>query len=315
MSALGMSEASFERAGLRFLERGWLSSNNILFAGRPGSDDKTALVDTGYASHAEQTVALVHAALAGKRLDRIVNTHLHSDHCGGNAALQQAHGCAIDIPVHEADAVARWDEAALRYRDTGQRCPRFTHAGVLRPGTPVRLGGHAWEVLGSPGHDPHSVLLYQPEFELLISADALWENGFGVLFPELDGTDAFDAQRATLELIATLRVRCVLPGHGAPFDDCAGALARAHRRLDAMQAQPAKHARHAAKVLIKFRLLEVQAAPRAELLAWLAATPVFPRLHRRFFDDEPFPAWAAALLAELHRSGALRLDADRVVNL
>ena len=36
-------------------ERGWLSSNNILLCG----DQATALVDSGYGSHAPQTLALV----------------------------------------------------------------------------------------------------------------------------------------------------------------------------------------------------------------------------------------------------------------
>ena len=48
----------------------------------------TAVVDTGYCIHAEQTLALVEAALQGAPLQRIVNTHLHSDHCGGNALLR-----------------------------------------------------------------------------------------------------------------------------------------------------------------------------------------------------------------------------------
>ncbi|MEO6407932.1 MAG: MBL fold metallo-hydrolase [Burkholderiaceae bacterium] len=305
---------AFERAGLTLLERGWLSSNNILFAGN-GAGGETALVDTGYASHAAQTLALVRAGLRGRRLDRIVNTHLHSDHCGGNAALQQADGCAIDVPAHEAAAVDRWDEDALTFRATGQQCPRFVRSGVMRPGTSVQLGGHPWQVHASPGHDPHSVVLHQAEFGLLISADALWENGFGVVFPELDAIDAFDAVRATLELIATLHVRWVLPGHGAPFDDCADALARARRRLDAMQAQPTKHARHAAKVLIKFHLLEVQALGLPELDAWIAATPYFARLHGRYFAAEPFAAWVRALLAELRQVAALRLDGERIVNL
>ena len=305
----------FQRAGAQLLERGWLSSNNILFAGDGRAGSETAIVDTGYASHATQTLALVRAGLGGRRLDRIVNTHLHSDHCGGNHALQQAYGCAIDVPADSADAVDRWDEALLTYRDTGQHCPRYARSGVLEPGTPLMLGGHAWQVLASPGHDPHSVVLHQPEFELLISADALWENGFGVVFPELDAIDAFDTVRATLDLIGTLRVRWVMPGHGAPFDDCAGALGRAHRRLDAMQAQPLKHARHAAKVLIKFHLLEVQALGRHELAAWIAATPYFARLHSRYFTAEPFDAWVGALLAELRQVAALRLDGERVVNL
>ena len=46
------------------------------------------MVDTGYCIHAEQTLALVEAALQGAPLQRIVNTHLHNDHCGGNALLR-----------------------------------------------------------------------------------------------------------------------------------------------------------------------------------------------------------------------------------
>ena len=68
------------------LERGWLSANSVLFTGPDGA----ALVDTGYCIHAEQTLDLVRSALGREPLARILNTHLHSDHCGGNAALQAA---------------------------------------------------------------------------------------------------------------------------------------------------------------------------------------------------------------------------------
>jgi Zn-dependent hydrolases, including glyoxylases len=71
---------------MALFERGWLSANSIVFQGRHG----TAIVDTGYHSHGAQTVELVRAALGGRPLERILNTHLHSDHCGGNAALQSA---------------------------------------------------------------------------------------------------------------------------------------------------------------------------------------------------------------------------------
>ena len=65
-----------------------MSSNMVLFAGR----DATALVDSGYLTHADTTLALVRHALAGRPLDALYNTHLHSDHCGGNATLQRAWG-------------------------------------------------------------------------------------------------------------------------------------------------------------------------------------------------------------------------------
>jgi len=71
-------------AGVQVFERGWLSSNNVLLC----DDDAATLVDSGYATHASQTLALVEHALGARPLDQLVNTHLHSDHCGGNAALQ-----------------------------------------------------------------------------------------------------------------------------------------------------------------------------------------------------------------------------------
>ena len=254
----------FREAGLTVLERGWQSSNNILF-GSADADHETVLVDTGYWTHGAQTVALVRHLLGARALQRIFNTHLHSDHCGGNQALQAAFGCAIDVPADEADKVDRWDEDALTYRETGQHCPRFERTGIVRAGTEVQLGPRRWQVIGSPGHDPGSVVLYQPELELLISADALWENGFGIVFPELEGAAGFADVQATLDRLATLKVRTVIPGHGPVFDDFAGALARARRRLDAQIADPARHARHASKVMLKFHLMELQAQARPAL--------------------------------------------------
>ena len=105
---------------LTIFERGWLSSNNILLHGGEGED--ATLIDSGYVSHADQTLALLrHALRPGRTLSRIVNTHLHSDHCGGNAALLRAFGARIVIPPGDADAVAQWDEGRLTYQLTSQR--------------------------------------------------------------------------------------------------------------------------------------------------------------------------------------------------
>ena len=64
--------------GVTVFERGWLSANNILFTG----DGPAGLVDSGYCTHAEQTLGMVQRALAGRPLELLINTHLHSDHCG-----------------------------------------------------------------------------------------------------------------------------------------------------------------------------------------------------------------------------------------
>lgn len=299
-------------AGLTVLERGWLSANNVLLAGRPG--EGATLIDTGHCSHADQTLALVQQALGGQRLGRIFNTHLHSDHCGGNARLQRQHGCTVWTPPGQADAVVRWDETALSYRPTGQQCEPFTLQGVLIPGGELEIGTMGWEVLSAPGHDPDSVMLFQREHGLLISADALWEHGFGVVFPELEGESAFRDVRAVLELIATLPVRRVIPGHGRVFSDVAGALARAHERLAVFEQHPARHARHAAKVLIKFHLMERRREPAADLLRWMLDTPLLASCHQRADSPLPLAGWTGALAEELCTAGHLRREGSWVVD-
>jgi glyoxylase-like metal-dependent hydrolase (beta-lactamase superfamily II) len=305
--------ALFEEAGITVFERGWLSSNNVLLAG--GSADEAVLIDTGYASHADQTVVLIRNALKGRTLDRIVNTHLHSDHCGGNHALQHAFDCAIDVPSGEIGKVDAWDEDALTYRATGQRCPRFRRTGSIQAGNELAHGRFRWRVLAAPGHDPESIVLYEPDLELLISADALWANGFGVVFPEIIGEPGFDDVRRTLEMLASLRVRWVIPGHGAPFDDFEPALTRAFKRLQSLSDDPVKHARHAAKVLIKFHLLEVQSCSVDKLNRWLDQVPYVGMMHDEYFASVEMRSWRIDLLNELAGAGALSIDGTFLRNI
>lgn len=297
--------------GLLLLERGWLSSNNLLCLGR----DHTAVVDTGYASHAEQTVALVQHALAGRVLDAIVNTHLHSDHCGGNAALQRLYPQARTlIPPGEAQAVAEWNTAALSYETTGQICPRFRWDALMHAGSTLRLGDAAFEVHAAPGHDPHAVLLFEPRHRLLVAGDALWRNGFGLVFPELHGESGFDEVQATLDLIERLAPRVVVPGHGPAFAEVDAALSDARRRLHGYRSDPPRHARHAIKVLIKFKLMELRQAEVAALVDWALSTRHLRDIHQRFFAGAALPALVQQLMRELHGSGALRIDGTTVVD-
>jgi glyoxylase-like metal-dependent hydrolase (beta-lactamase superfamily II) len=293
------------------LERGWLSANNILFVGH----HDTAIVDTGYCSHAEQTVDLVRDALQGRGLDRVLNTHLHSDHCGGNAALQKAWpGVLTAIPPGQADHVRQWDAYALSYTPTGQECPPFRADTLLMPDSCVLLGDKPWQVHAAPGHDPHSVVLFEPQGRVLISADALWENGFGVVFPELEGEDAFAQVAATLDVIEQLSPQVVIPGHGPVFADAPRAIDGARRRLDGFVRNPGKHALYAAKVLLKYKLLEWQQISLQDLAAWAQATPYFGMLRERHFADQAEFEWLGSLSDELVRSGAATRQGDMLHN-
>jgi glyoxylase-like metal-dependent hydrolase (beta-lactamase superfamily II) len=245
----------------------------------------------------------------------LLNTHLHSDHVGGNAALQARYPAVHTlIPPGHAQYVTAWDTEKLTYKPTGQNCPQFRFDATLQPGTELRLGGWLWQVHAAPGHDTHSVILFEPISRTLVSADALWERGFGVVFPELDGDDAFHEVAQTLDVIEALKPALVIPGHGSPFADAPAALARARQRLDGFVADPARHLQHAAKVLLKFKLLELQSVSRQSLLAWAAATPYVARLVEQQYAGHTLPEALDVLVQDLVRAGAATLQGTQLHN-
>ena len=292
---------------IQVIERGWLSSNNVLFF----EGESATLVDAGYVGHAPQTVELVKSALATRRipasLDRLINTHSHSDHIGGNAALQAAFGCRIVIPAGIERMVSDWDTHALLLDAAKQRGDRFAHDAVIEANSEFDMGGLTWRALAAPGHDMEALIYYCPDKRILISGDALWQDGFGIIFGELMGRkDALPATRSTLEMIGRLGVDIVIPGHGAAFGDFDAAMARALKRLESFEADSTRVGRNAVRACFTFNLLDLQRLREDELPAYLKSVPFFDAVNQRMlgFSDEDFASW---LLGELLRSRSIEL--------
>ena len=266
---------------LRVLERGWLSANSIVFL--EGED--ATVIDSGYVTHAAQTVELVDHAVRGRRLRRLINTHSHSDHIGGNAALQARFGCEIIVPAGLHATIAEWDENALLLSPLGQQAARFQHDSLIRAGDELAMGDLDWQALAVPGHDMEALAFYNPERRILISGDALWENGFGVIFSELLGEgDGIAVTRATLEMLARLAIDIVIPGHGSPFAGVDAAFARAFRRVDSFAADIDKLAWHAIKVLVSFAMLERGRLPAGEFPAFILGLPFASSINHRYLN-------------------------------
>ncbi|WP_418647997.1 MBL fold metallo-hydrolase [Thauera butanivorans] len=294
---------------LRVLERGWLSANNVLLF----DGDEATLVDSGYVTHAEQTVALLRAALEGRQLGRLVNTHSHSDHIGGNAAVQRAFGCSITVPKGMAQAVADWDETALLLSVIDQAGEPFRADATLAAGGRFVAGELEWQAIATPGHDMDALAYYNAERRILMSGDALWRDGFGILFADVLGTgDALGETRRTLEAIGRLAVDVVVPGHGAPFAEFDDALERAFARLRAFEADGARMARNAIRACITFRLLDVRSMALDELPRHLDETPLYREANQRFLGLTP-DALAAWLVKELERAGVARREHGALV--
>lgn len=299
-------------ASLTVIERGWLSANNIVFV----DGNSTTVVDSGYDSHKAQTLALVAHALNGFKLDWLVNTHCHSDHMGGNAALQRAYGCRTSIPAGEAPLIRAWDEAELMLGPAGQTAECFEIHDTIAPGDVLEMGGIDWEAIHAPGHDMHALMFYAAAHRLLISGDALWENGFGVIFPALFGADndhgAFDATQTTLDRIAALEIDIVIPGHGAPFRDVAGALERATGRLDYYRQDVTRLARHCLKVILTFALLDKRRIELAGLADYLYSNSLYRDVNARFLGLDK-QELADYLVSDLEKAGAIERNGSAIV--
>nr|MDQ6917096.1 MBL fold metallo-hydrolase [Pseudomonadota bacterium] len=182
--------------------RDWLSANNVLLKGRA----ENTLIDSGYVRHVPMTLALLATpkGLAGAPLTQLVNTHCHSDHCGGNAAIQARYRCPIVLPQGEAPLIDAWDEKALLLGYCDQRAERFRYDETVSAGETRTWGDLEWRALAAPGHDMGALVFYNPEHRILISGDALWHDGYGFVMPLEIDPRALPATRATLEMLAGL---------------------------------------------------------------------------------------------------------------
>jgi glyoxylase-like metal-dependent hydrolase (beta-lactamase superfamily II) len=287
--------------------RDWLSANNVVLKSRDGH----VLIDTGYGRHSALMLALLASplGLGGDPLAWVVNTHCHSDHMGGNAAVARRYGCPIAVPEGEARLIDRWDERALLLAWADQTAERFAVDRALVAGTTQIWGDLEWRLIAAPGHDMSALVFHNPEHGILISGDALWQNGFGLVMPPEIDAAALPATRATLEAIADLDVRLVIPGHGEPFVDVIPALDRAIRRVEAFEADPQRMARHALKALLAFTLLDRRRLLLADLPDYVDRIGVYREFNARFFRLAP-AALAAWLVSELEKSGAVRRDGE-----
>ena len=240
---------------IRFIQRGWVSSNSILIAG-----DRPAIIDTGHYMLANQLPPLIKAeGVDPATLTKIVNTHCHWDHHTGNAALKQL----CHAPVYMGELTARW----MRERNSHETwmsyfgvTPVFSDPDhTIAAGDVLEIGGFDWDVIALPGHAPDLLGFYQPQERVLVCADAMLPNGdMGVLNVMVHGWEALDQAEASLEKMLNMDIRVALPGHGPIITFAESNLLALRQRLIRFRDDPQRLVRHFTRRITMAFLLETE---------------------------------------------------------
>jgi glyoxylase-like metal-dependent hydrolase (beta-lactamase superfamily II) len=210
---------------------------------------KLVVIDPGLPLVARRALDIIE-----QDLDRSVDdiaaincTHAHPDHVAGVTTLTERVTCDIHLP-HRCKSYLDGErprtfpilESTLRFLPIwgGQQFSRHALAEFARHGKKVGYGGppditldfepagfvdhgdpmpgaDGWETIHAPGHTDDSTCFYNADTETLISGDAVITlEGCAWFNPEYVDTEL---AHSTEELLRSLKVRHLLPGHGDPI--------------------------------------------------------------------------------------------------
>lgn len=183
---------------------------------------------------------------------RVLNSHSHYDHVGGNADFNFIYGMDTDFTKsrmqglpHDRvaeevsnDALCKGLPAGVKAEDHHIR--PYDIAQLVTDGDTIHLGNRILEIISIPGHTPDAIALLDRENGLLWTGDSYYAGPIWLFAPETD----WNAYKNSVERIATLApsLRYLLPAHNTPLEDPAHltALADAVNKVDSGESKPTK---------------------------------------------------------------------------
>lgn len=262
--------------GIVFIQRGWANANMCVLRGASLSTGQpdTWVIDPGHFSYIHQTIQLLAKHnVSPQSIDAVAVTHSHWDHaCGVNAL--QAYG-TFDVFLPEL--TNRWmRERALRemwlsYFGVEANIDFCAADKVVIAGSQLEMGGRIWDAIALPGHAPDTIGYFQAEEGVLISADAIMANGdCGLINTKVHGDAAFDAALASVDRIASLNPRIILPGHGPVITDVSACISKLRRKLERFKTSPLRHVSHLARRVVMASVLEIDPQTPSQLVDTIA---------------------------------------------
>ena len=152
------------------------------------SDEGLLLVDTGATGATSKLQSELKKFARGAKVTTVINTHWHTDHTGGNAAIKDATGCTITGPAAEHARIPTLDVQ-------------------VRGGDMVRLGRHVASVWDVPAHTAGHIAYHFADDAAIFVGDTMFAMGCGRLF-EGTAEQMFDNMARLGALPAETQVYC-----------------------------------------------------------------------------------------------------------
>lgn len=235
-------------------------------------EPEPVLVDTGAksaASWAALRARLSEHGLSVADLARVVITHPHVDHFGQAgmiAAQSNAEIWIADLGLPWLlDFSAQWRERLDYYRDALLRPLGLTDETIdviigymnqlelacdpvpagrvvtFPVGGTLHLDGMRWQVIHTPGHASMQTCFYQPDTRQFLSADMLLARAPAPMVEQpADGATrepSLPQFLQSLDVVESLNIDVVYPGHGEPFGDHRQLIERQRQRIQARTAE------------------------------------------------------------------------------
>jgi glyoxylase-like metal-dependent hydrolase (beta-lactamase superfamily II) len=151
-------------------------------------EDVNTLIDVGNDRSIFDAIERAPTGVGKKRVDQVILTHNHFDHTGN----------LLEIIERYHPKVYAFTEGS--YVDE-----------LLSDGQFIRIADRTCQIIHAPGHSSDSICVYSPEDATLFSGDT------SLRILSIGGTYPLEFIR-TLELINSLKIRHLFPGHENPIN-------------------------------------------------------------------------------------------------
>lgn len=170
------------------------------------------LIDPGFSNEREFHFFTNFLEEKKLKISRVLNTHLHIDHCVGNTFIERHFGLLSEASEKDLFLLERAKNQAILFG--------FPFSGelpllgaYLNEGDCISVGSFSLRVLEVPGHSPGGLSFFEEKERVLFSGDTLFEGTRGR--SDLPGGSDDELLQSIREKLLTLpQDTCVLSGHG-----------------------------------------------------------------------------------------------------